>query len=168
MLTMIVACDRNGAIGADGDMPWRQSTDLQYFKKITSGGIIVMGRKTWDTLPGVLPNRRHIVLSRGQVKGAEVMSVEQVLGLEDAFIIGGGEIYRIFLQYVNIIHRTIIDTRVKFADTFFPDITGEGFELIEENRVGSGPSDDHDMIFQIWQRAGTNRGGNDIFEYNES
>lgn len=155
MLRMIVASDRNGAIGSDGDMPWRQSTDLQHFKQITSGGIIVMGRKTWDSLPGVLPNRRHIVLSRGELEGVEVMNVEQILKLENAFIIGGGEIYKLFLDKVEIIHRTIIDTRVAKADTYFPDITGMGFELIEEKYVDAGLRDDHDMIFQTWKQTGT-------------
>ena len=51
MLGMIVACDRTGAIGKDGDLPWRQSTDLQHFKKITMGSNLIMGRKTWDSLP---------------------------------------------------------------------------------------------------------------------
>ena len=61
MLTMIFACDIDGAIGKDGDLPWRQSTDLQHFNQITLGGTIVMGRKTWESLPGKLPNRTHPV-----------------------------------------------------------------------------------------------------------
>ena len=137
MLGMIVACDRNGAIGKDGDLPWRQSTDLQHFKKITMGSNLIMGRKTWDSLPGMLPGREHYVLTRGQVEGVPVITVEEALGM-DGWIIGGGQIYEIFLPHVNELHRTIIDARVSDADTFFPDITGMGFELHEERHVEAG------------------------------
>ena len=151
MLVMIVACDRNGAIGKDGDLPWRQSTDLQHCKKITMGSNLIMGRKTWDSLPGMLPGREHYVLSRGQVDGIPVITVEEALGME-GWIIGGGQIYEIFLPHVNELHRTIIDARVSDADTFFPDITGMGFELHEERHVEAGERDQFDMVFQHWIR----------------
>ena len=151
MLGMIVACDRNGAIGKDGDLPWRQSTDLQHFKKITMGSNLIMGRKTWDSLPGILPGREHYVLSRGQVEGVPVITVEDALEM-DGWIIGGGQIYDIFLPHVNELHRTIIDARVSDADTFFPDITGMGFELHEERHVQAGERDQFDMVFQHWIR----------------
>ena len=149
MLGMIVACDRNGAIGKDGDLPWRQSTDLQHFKNITMGSNLIMGRKTWDSLPGVLPGREHYVLSRGNVEGVEVISFEQALEM-DGWIIGGGEIYKLFLPHVSQLHRTIIDTRVTDADTFFPDITGMGFILDDEKHVSAGEKDQHNMVFQHW------------------
>ena len=91
MLGMIVACDRNGAIGKDGDLPWRQSTDLKHFKEVTMGSNLIMGRKTWDSLPGILPGREHYVLSRGQVEGVPVITVEDALEME-GWIIGGGQI----------------------------------------------------------------------------
>lgn len=151
MLGMIVACDRNGAIGKDGDLPWRQSTDLQHFKKITMGSNLIMGRKTWDSLPGMLPGREHYVLSRGKVEDITVITVEEALAME-GWIIGGGQIYEIFLPHVNELHRTIIDARVREADTFFPDITGMGFELHEERHVEAGERDQYDMVFQHWIR----------------
>ena len=151
MLGMIVACDRNGAIGKDGDLPWRQSTDLQHFKQITMGSNLIMGRKTWDSLPGMLPGREHFVLSRGEVEGVPVISVEDALGM-DGWIIGGGQIYELFLQHVTELHRTIIDARVNDADTFFPDITGMGFELVDEKHVDAGERDQYDMVFQHWVR----------------
>jgi len=151
MLGMIVACDRNGAIGKDGDLPWRQSTDLQHFKKITMGSNLIMGRKTWDSLPGMLPGREHFVLSRGEVEGVPVISVDEALGM-DGWIIGGGQIYELFLPHVTELHRTIIDARVNDADTFFPDITGMGFELVDEKNVDAGERDQYDMVFQHWMR----------------
>lgn len=151
MLGMIVACDRNGAIGKDGDLPWKQSTDLQHFKQVTSGSNIIMGRKTWESLPGVLPERRHLVLSRGEVEGAEVISFDEALNM-DGWVIGGGQIYELFLPHVSELHRTIIDARVGDADTHFPDISGQGFTLSEERNVEAGPRDDYDMVFQHWVR----------------
>ena len=151
MLGMIVACDRNGAIGKDGDLPWRQSTDLQHFKTVTMGSNLIMGRKTWDSLPGLLPGRTHYVLSRGNVEGVEVIGYEQAKEM-DGWIIGGGEIYQLFLPHISQLHRTIIDTRVNDADTHFPDITGMGFSLKEQREVNAGEKDQHDMIFQHWTR----------------
>ncbi len=153
MLGMIVACDRNGAIGKDGDLPWRQSTDLQHFKKITMGSNLIMGRKTWDSLPGKLPGREHFVLTRGsEISEVNTISFNDALNL-DGWIIGGGEIYKLFINHVSVLFRTIIDTRVANPDTYFPDITGLGFELTEEEHVQAGENDQFDMVFQKWEKS---------------
>ena len=152
MLGMIVACDRNGAIGKDGDLPWRQSTDLQHFKQITMGSNLIMGRKTWDSLPGKLPGREHFVLTRNNsFEETSTIRYEDALKME-GWIIGGGEIYKLFIDDVSILHRTIIDTRVNEPDTFFPDISGLGFKLVDERHVMAGERDDYDMVFQEWRR----------------
>jgi dihydrofolate reductase len=152
MIAMIFACDLNGAIGKDGDLPWRQSSDLRHFKMTTINKTVVMGRKTWDSLPpGGLPNRRNIVMSRASRQDVEVMDYEQVLQLsqdEDIIIIGGGEIYSLFLQHCKEIFRTIIHTSVEDADTFAPEISKLGFVLIGENHQPAGPHDQHPMTFQ--------------------
>ena len=152
MFSIIVACDKNRAIGKDGDLPWRQSSDLKRFKQRTLGRPIVMGRKTWESLPGALPGRRNIVISRSSRDDVEVLSVEEVMALEDEeiCIIGGGEIYALFLPHVSIIELTIIDTEVEGADTWFPQI--EGFELTKEDYLEAGYKDDNNMTFQTWQR----------------
>jgi len=152
MLGMIVACDRNGAIGKDGDLPWKQSTDLQHFKRVTMGSNLIMGRKTWDSLPGMLPGRAHYVLSRGEVEGVEVIALDKALEME-GWVIGGGEIYELFLPHVEELHRTIIDARVSDADTHFPDITDLGFTLKQEKHVPAGENDQYDMVFQHWIRG---------------
>lgn len=153
MISMIYACDEHGAIGKDGDLPWRQSTDLQHFKRITLNKTIVMGRKTWDSLGKALPSRRNIVMSRKGVDNIECMTFEQVLELaenEEVMIIGGGEIYALFLEHAKEIHRTIIHTVVENADTFAPDITEVGFYLLGERHANSGERDEHPMTFQHW------------------
>jgi dihydrofolate reductase len=152
MLGMIVACDRNGAIGKDGDLPWKQPTDLQHFKQVTMGSNLIMGRKTWDSLPGMLPGRTHYVLSRGEVEGVEVIALDKALEM-DGWVIGGGEIYELFLPHVEELHRTIIDARVFDADTYFPDITDMGFTLKQETHVAAGEKDQYDMVFQHWIRS---------------
>ena len=151
MIIMIYACDKNNAIGKDGDLPWRQSTDLQHFKSITSGGTIVMGRKTWESLPGKLPNRRHIVLTRGLRTDVETATFEEIMEMaksQDLFVIGGGEIYELFLPHAELIHRTIIHCIVEQPDTFAQKIDDLIFTIDEEKFVERTPRDQYDMTFQ--------------------
>ena len=152
MLSMIFACDEKGAIGKDGDLPWRQSTDLKHFKRTTLEKIVVMGRKTWESLGQPLPKRRNIVMTRqGVDDDVETMSFEQVMSLaeeHEVMIIGGGEIYELFLEHAKEIHRTVIHTVVHEADTFAPDVEAAGFYLLSERKVEAGERDDHPMTFQ--------------------
>ena len=154
MLSMIFACDEEGAIGKDGDLPWRQSSDLQFFKRTTLDKTVVMGRKTWDSLGRPLPKRRNIVMTRsGLSDDVETMAFEEDMELaenEEVVIIGGGEIYALFLPHSNEVHRTIIHTVVKDADTFAPNIESEGFHMIGERRVPAGERDEFPMTFQHW------------------
>jgi len=154
MLSMIYAADEQGAIGKEGTLPWRQSTDLIHFKQITLNKTVVMGRRTWDSLGKPLPNRRNIVMTRQETfAAAEKMSFEEVMSLsqsEEVVIIGGGEIYELFLPHAKEIHRTIIHTVVEGADAFAPDINEQGFYLLSERLVPAGERDEHAMTFQHW------------------
>ena len=105
-MTLVVARATNGVIGRDGTLPWRISADLKRFKRLTMGSVMIMGRRTFDSLPGLLPGRRHIVLTRDRewsADGAEVAhSVEEALALagnEPVSVIGGAEIFELFLPY---------------------------------------------------------------------
>ena len=155
MLTMIFACDMNNAIGKNGDLPWRQSTDLQHFKQITLGGTIVMGRKTWESLPGKLPDREHLVMTRSNRDDVETITYEGVLELSkkrEIFIIGGGEIYKLFLPHTEKIHRTIIHCKVEDADTFAPEINSEMFKVSDSTVVKKSARDEYDMTFELLER----------------
>ena len=155
MLTMIFACDMNNAIGKNGDLPWRQSTDLQHFKQITLGGTIVMGRKTWESLSGKLPDREHLVMTRSNRDDIETITYEGVLELSkkrEIFIIGGGEIYNLFLPHTEKIHRTIIHCKVEDADTFAPEISSEIFKVSDSNVVKKSARDEYDMTFELLER----------------
>ena len=112
-ITLILARAANGVIGADGRMPWHLPADLRRFKQLTMGRPMIMGRKTFDSLPAVLEGRRHIVLTRDtgwQDEGAEsAHSVEEALRLANAphvMVIGGAEIHRLFLPLADRIELT--------------------------------------------------------------
>ena len=155
MLSMIYAADKNGAIGRDGGLPWRQSSDLQYFKKLTLDKTIVMGRKTWESLPGRLPRRRHLVMSRNTIKEVEQTSIDEVLELaknEEIFIIGGGEIYQLFLPYTDTVYRTVIHAIVDNPDTFGPILSEADFKLTSESFLAKSEKDQYDMTFQQFER----------------
>ena len=156
MLTLIVAVDRNSAIGRDGYLPWRQSSDLKHFKQKTMDSVVVMGRATFDSIGKPLPGRRNIVLTRNsdwEHEGVEIMSSQEILKLgevEDIFVIGGGQIYELFLPYVQYIELTIVDTEVDGADTWLPGI-GE-FTEVDRIACSAGENDDFDMIFTRLER----------------
>jgi dihydrofolate reductase len=127
-IEIVVARADNGVIGADGTLPWRLPRDLRHFKALTSGAPMIMGRKTFESLPGVLAGRSHIVLTRDPAwrrQGAEVAhSVEEALALVDGervSIIGGAEIYRLFLPITDTIHLTEIHLDPE-GDTLFPEL----------------------------------------------
>lgn len=114
-IVLVLARADNGVIGKDGNLPWRLPADLKHFKAMTLGHPMLMGRKTFDSLPGLLPDRRHIVLTRDRdwgAKGTEVAhDVDGAIALAGAptlMVIGGAEIYRLFLDRADRIELTEI------------------------------------------------------------
>lgn len=112
-IVLVLARADNGVIGKDGDLPWRLPADLKHFKALTAGHPMLMGRRTFDSLPGLLHGRRHIVLTRDRnwtARGAEVAhDVDEALGSAAAptlMVIGGAEIYRLFLPLATRIELT--------------------------------------------------------------
>ena len=139
-ITIIVAAAENNAIGKDNDLIWSLPNDLKRFKKLTSGHSIIMGRKTFDSFPGLLPNRKHIVISRNEnISFSDEVTV--VNNFEDAiretgddenpFIIGGGQIYKLAMDLGDKIELTRVHEEFK-ADTFFPKIDEDKWKLIHE------------------------------------
>jgi dihydrofolate reductase len=126
-ITLVVARARNGVIGRGGSLPWHLPADLKRFKALTMGSAMVMGRKTFASLPGLLPGRRHIVLTRDpnwHAEGAEVAhSVEQAIhraGGGRVSVIGGAEIFALFLPLAGRIELTEVLADIE-GDTFMPD-----------------------------------------------
>jgi len=148
----IVAVSEDGVIGRRGDLPWRLPGDLKWFKKITLGHIVLMGRKTWESLPRALPERQNWVLSR-TAKNEEGMQVFRSLEEVEAqiepndtlFIIGGGEIYSLALPLCHEIYVTEVRQNVPDGDAFFPSYRDrfEPVEVLEEN---------DDFLLRRWQR----------------
>lgn len=141
-ITMIAAAAENNALGKDNKLIWHLSDDLKHFKNLTKGHHIIMGRKTFESMPKALPNRTNIVITRQEDYTAEdahiVHSLEAALALaqedEQPFIIGGGEIYRQGLAYADSIELTRVHADFE-ADTFFPEIDpAKWSEIWRENR----------------------------------
>ena len=133
-VSIIVAVAKNNAIGLGNQLLYRLPNDLKRFKALTTGHTIIMGRKTFESLPkGALPNRRNIVLSRQEglhYENAECYrSIEEALMqcdyTEDVYIIGGGELYRQTLGLAKRIHLTLVDDTPAEADAFFPELNAE-------------------------------------------
>lgn len=144
MLTLIAAQDLNGAIGRGNTIPWHIPEDFAFFKRETTGGAIVMGRKTWESLPKrPLPNRLNIVISRASGddrQGAifttfdNALSVARTAGYQRVYCIGGGEIYRQMMPLADRILLSTVETRVEGADTFFPALNPVDW-MVTDSRV---------------------------------
>ena len=139
-LAIVVAVAQDGAIGRGGDLLWHLPADLKRFKALTTGHTILMGRKTFESLPkGALPNRRNVVISRytSSLPGAEVYpSIADALDAlqsldEEVYVIGGGEIYRQLLPSVERIYLTQVEAIYPDADTFFPELDMSQWREVE-------------------------------------
>lgn len=126
-ITIVVARARNGVIGREGKLAWHIPADLKRFKALTMGSAMVMGRKTFESLPGLLPGRRHIVLTRDrnwEAKGAEVVHDKsealKIAGNERISIIGGAQIFALFLDLAHTIELTEVLADIP-GDTFMDD-----------------------------------------------
>ena len=126
-ISLILSVGRNNEIGRGNDLIWHFHADMKFFRETTTGNTVIMGRKTFESLPKVLPNRKNIVISTDKdlkIEGALVVhSVEEALEAakgDNIFVIGGGKIYAEFLPLADKIYLTEIDAQCPDADTFFP------------------------------------------------
>src|SRR3982751_1985853 len=126
-ITIVVARARNGVIGRAGKLPWHLPTDLKRFKALTMGSVMVMGRKTFESLPGVLPGRRHVVITRDRawrVEGAEIAhdadEAMRLAGSEPISVIGGAQIFALFVPFADRIELTEVLADIE-GDTVLPD-----------------------------------------------
>jgi len=149
----IVAVAENGVIGRGGDLPRRLPGDLKWFKKITLGHTILMGRKTWDSLPGALPGRKNWVLSRhaspedGMSVFRSMAEVKQALDpSQNLFVIGGGEIYSMALPLCHELYISEVRQKIPDGDAFFPPYKDEFIpdEVLDDNK---------DFLLRRWLRS---------------
>lgn len=161
-LVLIAAVARNGVIGRGGELPWRLSEDLQHFRRVTLGSPVIMGRKTWESLPArfrPLPGRRNIVVTRDtrwQAAGAEAAhSLDDALalaaGAATACVIGGAELYRAALPRADELVLTEIE-RDFDGDVSFPDFDRARFAEHARERHRAAPPNDFDFAFVTYSR----------------
>ena len=160
-VSIIVIVDEKNAIGKNGDLLCHLPNDLKHFKRITEHHTIVMGRKTFESLPkGALPNRRNIVLTndrRAHFENCVVChSLEEVWEKcengKEVFFVGGGEIYKMMLPQTDKLYLTRIHHTFADADTFFPEINFDEWELIEKQENKADEKHQYDYTFLMYKR----------------
>ena len=158
-ISLVVARSRNYVIGRNNQLPWRLPADLQYFKKITLGKTIVMGRKTFESIGRPLPGRRNIVISRDKNKhvvGVELFnSIDAVLKAlknDEVMVIGGADLYQQFLPLANCIYQTIVDVELE-GDAFFPVQDLNEWTLISENAHEKDERNEYGYTFCVYHRT---------------
>ena len=141
MIIMIAACSSNKVIGKDNALLWKVPGDLKRFKEITTGHVVVMGRKTYESIGKPLPNRQNVIITRNpeyKVDGCEVISNASIAEVvdkynkEDIYIIGGGEIYNQFLNIADVIELTFLHKEYE-GDAYFPEIPNNFIEVKRED-----------------------------------
>lgn len=153
MISAIWAMDKNWLIGKDNDLPWHYPEDLKYFKNVTKGHTVLMGKNTFDSIVSMigkpLPNRKNIVLSRGNFSydGVQVETDFDTFiknNTEDLFVIGGKEIYNLTLGYCDRLYITFIDKEYE-GNVYFPKFDLNAFQLVSETKSG-------DLRFCVYER----------------
>ncbi len=161
-ISIIVAVDLQNAIGRNNDLLCHLPADLKYFKTITEGHSIIMGRKTFESLPkGALPNRRNIVITQNEALHwphvETCHSLEESIALteseDEIFIIGGGSVYQEAMDIAGKLYVTKIHHQFKNADTFFPAIENEKWKLVSEEDHEADAKNKYDYSFLVYERA---------------
>lgn len=161
MISLIAAVAKNRAIGKDGQLLWHLPEDMRYFRETTRGKPVIMGRKTWESLPDSfrpLPGRKNIVISRnpsydaagGTLVGSLEEALRQTEENEEVFVIGGADIYRQALPLAHRLYLTEVAQDFD-ADAFFPEYRGS--EWKEVSRSEQKSKSDIDFAFAVYQRV---------------
>ena len=160
-LSIIAAMSDNRVIGRDNALPWRMPVDLARFKRLTLGKPIVMGRKTWESLPGLLPHRTHVVLTHDRDYQAEgglvVHSLSEAIALvgdaPEIMVIGGANLYAQALPLASRMYLTVVDGEFE-GDAFFPAYDGQEWEETSRERHAADAHNPHACSFLTLQRRG--------------
>lgn len=157
---MIAAVGENNALGKDNDLLWHLPDDFKRFKQITSGHYIIMGRKTFESFPKPLPNRTHVIITRQKNYHPEgciiVDSMEKAIEAcpkdETIFIIGGGEIYTLGMDFADTIELTRVHENFE-ADTFFPEIDNTKWKLTSEEHHPADERHKFNFTYQTFLKS---------------
>lgn len=156
MRNLIVAISDNNAIGVNGQLPWHISEDLKYFKSVTTGSPVIMGRSTFESIGRPLPGRRNIVLSRStqSIEGVEIAhSVEEAYDLagESFFVIGGAKVYATSLNDMDRLYVTYVHTTINQADAFFPTIDTSMWKEESRSEIKTDPITGLEFEFVVYR-----------------
>lgn len=162
-ISAIVAVAKNNVIGKDNDIPWYLPADLKYFKKITLNHHIIMGRNCYESIGKPLPKRTTVILTRNPfylVSNCYVThSIDEALqvakdnGEEEAFIIGGAQIYELAMEHCEKLYLTEVDLEVE-GDVLFPKLNMDEWKLISEEPHKADEKNEHDYVFKVYKRKG--------------
>ena len=153
-VTLIAAASENNIIGKDNKLIWRLSDDLKHFKELTKGHFVIMGRKTFESMPKALPNRTNVIITRKTDYKAEnaivVNSLEKALKVAESdnqpFVIGGGEIYKLSMEIADRIELTRVHTSIE-GDTSFPEINLEKWQEVKNEKRLKDEKNEYDFSF---------------------
>lgn len=160
-ISCIVAIAKNNVIGKNNTMPWHIPADLKYFKKVTSGHCIILGRKNFESIGKALPNRTNIVVTRqkdffhssvistSSIENALKIALE--LGEEEVFIVGGAQIYIQTISFWDKLYLTEIQHEFE-GDTFFPEIDYSDWRLIREIRKEKSEDNLYELVFKVFEK----------------
>lgn len=161
VLSLLVASSENNVIGKDNQLPWHLPNDLKYFKNLTWGMPILMGRKTFDSIGKALPGRKSIVITRNEDwrhAGVDVVhSIDEAiqkaesLGVKEVFVIGGAEIFKTSLPAANRIYLTRIHQDFE-GDVFFPEIANNEWDLTSSRYCEADEKNPYNHTYQVWNR----------------
>lgn len=160
MISLLVAMDQNRTIGKDNDLPWHLPADLAFFKRVTMGHSIVMGRKTHESIGRALPGRPNIIITRDKDYTSDgcriIHSIEEIKELEEnkedeLFVIGGAEIFNKTVHFADLLYITLIEETFE-GDTFFPEFNEAEWELVSKEKGIKNERNPYDYYFMIYKR----------------
>ncbi|AIF43619.1 dihydrofolate reductase [Virgibacillus sp. SK37] len=160
MISLLVAMDKNHVIGHNNGMPWHLPKDLRFFKEKTTGQTIIMGRKTFDSMGGSLPNRKNVVISRNKKLKNEVEVIHDLETVkewnrqhpeQEFFVIGGGNIFKQALPFADRMYITWIDEEFE-GDTYFPTFSDEEWNLTSKTKGEKNETNPYDYYFLQYDR----------------
>lgn len=166
-IALVVAVSKNGVIGRNSGLPWKLSSDLKLFRRLTMGKPVIMGRKTWESIGRPLDGRLNVVVTRGQAIAAAgvvtARSLEEALelartraeadGADEICVIGGGEIYRQAMSWAHRIYLTEVDLEVT-GDTTFPSLNTILWQETSRQTFAQGPNDSATFVLRVLDRKG--------------
>ena len=160
MISLIAAIGKNNELGKNNTLLFHMPADMKFFRDTTRGHAVIMGRKTFESLKGPLPNRKNVVITRDKEykkDGIEIVhSLEKALteveAEEEAFVIGGAEIYKQSLPFADKLYITHIDAEDKGADSFFPEIIPIAWNEIKHEEHKKDTENPHDYTFSVYDK----------------